>query len=208
MISIDLQGRRYNIEFRHLAKGGKRPRLRKVPVNAITICTIAVQRVLIKTPRRGVSGGDVEFTAIDAAICTAADNFSRARGRSEALRKALEVCGAFDNQTRKELWARYHGIEPCPTCAGQGWMMGEGHDGEACPDCQNGAVSGGTGWKGGALLSVPAVGLGKPVRLLLPNIARHQRKPKAERSEADIAALKAAGAGKRERRRLARGGSA
>ena len=85
MTTIRIGEDSYTIEFRHLTKLGKRPALRKAPVKAVTTCVIVV-----RSPH-----GHLKLIAIDNAICSDADNFSRLRGRWLAFKKTLERCGAL-----------------------------------------------------------------------------------------------------------------
>lgn len=106
MTTIRIGEDSYTIEFRHLTKLGKRPALRKAPVKAVTTCVIVVH------------GPDehLKLIAIDNAICSDADNFSRPRGRWLAFKKTLERCGALKN-VAFELGSAYH---LCRDVAGDG----------------------------------------------------------------------------------------
>jgi hypothetical protein len=75
MITLTVGGKEYKVEFRHLIREGKKPGLgRNCPVRAITTAVIV---------------GD-GFIAIDSAVCSNTDNFSREVGRNRALWKALK----------------------------------------------------------------------------------------------------------------------
>ena len=188
---IDLNDKRYTIEFRHLSSIGKRAQIHRAPLKAVTTCVIIVQFI----PVQDTSAiGKIHLVAIDNALCAMSDNYSRRHGRAEALRKALERCGAFDDDTRLALWSRYHGIEKCPTCAGEGWMMKS--EGEPCGDRLNPIMNGGTGWKGGQILWLDH-------RLLHPIRVQPPRPVKIKPTAAEIAAWKEEGAEKRRQRQFA-----
>ncbi len=77
MITLQVAGKFYSIEFRHATRLGKRHELSdKSPIKAITTCVVA-------------AGG---LIAIESAVCSDSDNFSRQRGRDLAFGKVLARC--------------------------------------------------------------------------------------------------------------------
>lgn len=74
MLQLTVCGKTYKVEFRHVTKLGKRRELyERAPIKAITTCVV-------------VADG---FIAIDNAICSDQDNFSRKEGRDRAFNKVL-----------------------------------------------------------------------------------------------------------------------
>lgn len=77
MITLQVGCKTYKVEFRHLTRLGKRRELGdKSPIKAITTCVVA-------------AGG---LIAIESAVCSDSDNFSRQLGRDLALGKVLARC--------------------------------------------------------------------------------------------------------------------
>jgi len=77
VITLQVAGKFYNVEFRHVMRLGKRHELGdRSPIKAITICVVAADGLI----------------AIESAVCSDGDNFSRQRGRGLALAKALARC--------------------------------------------------------------------------------------------------------------------
>lgn len=80
MLKLQVDGREYNVEFRHATNLGKRPQLSaKLPIKGITTCVIS-------------SDG---FIAIENVVCILGDNFSRQAGRTLAFNKVINRSGAL-----------------------------------------------------------------------------------------------------------------
>jgi len=76
MVQLNVCGKTYKVEFRHVTKLGKRRELyARAPIKAITTCVVVAL--------------DDNFIAIDNAICAEGDNFSRKEGRNRAFNKVL-----------------------------------------------------------------------------------------------------------------------
>jgi len=202
---ITLADHKFNILFHHKTKLGRRPQLYRGSVRAVTTCVVFASG----------PGFPGNLVAIDNALCSEEDTFSRPYGCALALKYLLDYNSALRN-FRAELWNEYHrnvsGIEDCPTCKGQGWMMdGEG---EACRDCLNELVLGGTGLKGGRLLVLAGTRCrterheaAAMANLLIP-MRIPTRKPAAPKLADDERLRRiAAGAEKREGRQIRRRGA-
>jgi hypothetical protein len=98
MIHIEANGRAYSIEFRHVRKGAKRSGLGdKAPIRAVATCVVLGW---------GEQQLTIDFIAVEHAICSNADVFSRAEGRFRAFMRVLERCGRL-RDVRAELLNAY-----------------------------------------------------------------------------------------------------
>jgi hypothetical protein len=80
VITLQVAGKFYSVEFRHVTRLGKRHELGdKSPIKAITTCVVAASGLI----------------AIESAVCSDGDNFSRQRGRDLALDKVLARCSSL-----------------------------------------------------------------------------------------------------------------
>jgi len=110
MLKLDIDDRSYILEFRHVTKTGKRAQLHRGSVKAVTTCVIVCYGHL---PHDNVLGPEIQFIAIDNALCSDSDNFWRREGRKRSLRKCLQHCGALKN-VREQLWAAWLAKDPAP----------------------------------------------------------------------------------------------
>lgn len=205
-MDLTIKDQTYQVEFRYITKYGKGAQLHRGPVKAVTTCVL-----IAGAPRFGAR----PLIAIDSTLCAGSDNFSRPEGRRRAFHKLLDHCGALRG-VKADLWVEFHrkfsGVENCPRCAGQGWLMKE--DGEMCPDCLNEQMLGGTGFKGGILLytplrsasTIPEIkgidgGYGPDVELIDPPPPPQRKHARVPISAEAIVAFKEAGIDKRLARR-------
>lgn len=88
----------YRVEFRYVTKLGKRPELRSGAVKAVTTAVLIAGAPRYRTP----------LVAIDNALCSDTDNFSRNEGRMRSFKKLLDRCGAIQPREKAELWLAFH----------------------------------------------------------------------------------------------------
>ncbi len=88
MFNVTVGDRNYAIEFRHITKLGRRAQ--HYGIKSITTCVIVSDK----------------FIALDHAICSENDNFSRAEGRDRAFHATVKNCGAL-KKVREEFVAAY-----------------------------------------------------------------------------------------------------
>jgi hypothetical protein len=224
---LSVNDQSFVLRFRYITKLGKRAELRHGPVRAVTTAVL-----LASGPRF------TNLVAIDNALCSEADNFSRKEGRARAFKKLLDHCGAL-REFRVPLWLQFHrqfsGIQLCEVCGGEGWMTGSDDDGQACLACHHEAVLGGTGLRfarpgggpqlpGGVVLMLHTadfVGEGQREKTLfrgrIPASApktvlvmppRMQVRKSGKPTADELALFKQAGEARRLARQQARGGAA
>jgi hypothetical protein len=87
----------FRLEFRYVTKLGKRAQLHRGPIKAVTTAVLIAGAPRFRT---------APLVAIDNALCSEADNFSRTEGRMRAFKKLLEHCGALRDM-RGDLWEEF-----------------------------------------------------------------------------------------------------
>jgi hypothetical protein len=96
MVKLSVDGKTYIVEFRHITKQGKHAELgSRLPIKAVTVCSVI---------RMGDTRPD--FIAMETAICSPEDPFSRIEGRLRSLKKVLRRCGSLKT-VRARLWVQY-----------------------------------------------------------------------------------------------------
>lgn len=96
-MDLTVNNKQYRIEFRHISKHGKRAQLHKGSVQAVTTCVLIAD----------------QFIAIDNALCSASDLFSRREGRMRALNKLLDHCGPM-RAIKGDFFSAYLKLDPEP----------------------------------------------------------------------------------------------
>jgi len=111
MLKLLLNDKSYIVEWRHIKKGGKRAQLHRGHVKAVSTCVIVCQNIAQESPDGAIT--KINFIAIDNALCSDLDNFSRREGRKLSLRKVLKHCGALKD-VRVEIWEHWRKKDPAP----------------------------------------------------------------------------------------------
>ena len=104
MITLNVDGRYFQVEFRHQRREvGKLAGALPPFTEAITTCVVAAFK----------TNEEFAFTAIGTAWCWDLDNFSRRTGRLKSFRNAVTQCGALRGATIA-LLAAYMEYDPDP----------------------------------------------------------------------------------------------